>query len=277
MGLWPSRRDQGLTGREREPQELHMAGFDYDRSDIHLCYDESRGLPPETEGLWMEALSEHVPRCTAETIIDLGCGTGRFTRCLADHFSAQVVGIEPSWRMLTMAKTVISSPSIASVHGRAESLPLADGQVDMVFLSMVYHHIRDKDRGIGEIARVMRRAGSLCVRTATLESVDSYLWVQYFPRARQIEAARMPSSEGLVETLRASGFELKGHNVVQQFFAKNLHEYLEKISLRGISSLRMLTEEEFQAGLGDFREYCHGNDTGRAVYEDIDLFIFSVL
>lgn len=253
-----------------------MAGFDYDQSDIHQCYDESRELPPETEGLWMEALSERVPRCTVETIIDLGCGTGRFTQCLSDHFSAQVLGIEPSWRMLTMAKAAISSPSIAFVHGQAESIPLADGLTDMVFLSMVYHHIRDKGRGIGEIARVTRQGGCLCVRTATLESIDTYLWVRYFPRAHQIESARMPSREGLVEAIRASGLELKGHSVVQQLFAKNLHDYLEKISLRGISSLRMLTDEKFQAGLGDFREYCHGNDTGRAVYEDIDLFIFRV-
>jgi len=154
-----------------------MTGFDYDQSDIHLCYDKSRELPLETERQWMEALSEHVTQGSVATIVDLGCGTGRFIRALSGHFSAQIVGIEPARRMLAVAKTAVSSPSVALVQGRAESIPLADLQADMVFLSMVYHHFRDKRRTIGEIARVIRQGGYLCVRTATLESIDTYLWV----------------------------------------------------------------------------------------------------
>jgi hypothetical protein len=74
--------------------------------------------------------------------------------------------------------------------------------------------------------------------------------------------------------MRMSGFLLKGFTVVRQLFAENLLEYARKISLRGISSLRMLEEEEFVAGLEDFRSYCRAKDMGDVVLEDIDLFTF---
>jgi len=260
---------------QRHPEGL-LAGFDYDHSDIHLCYDASRKLPSKTERLWMEAICEYVSQDAIEAIVDLGCGTGRFTQALSDHFSAHVLGIEPSRKMLAVARQTIVSPRIQFVQGRAQAIPLVDGWADMTFLSMVYHHLQSKEKAIGEIARGMRRGGLLCIRTATLESVHSYLWIRFFPRARQIETARMPSRDGLTAVMRASGLELKGHVVVQQFFAGSLREYLQKISLRGISSLRMLTEAEFRAGLCGFEEYCRENETGEPILEDIDLFVFCV-
>jgi ubiquinone/menaquinone biosynthesis C-methylase UbiE len=222
----------------------------------------------------MDAISELISGHSVETIVDLGCGTGRFTGVLAQFFSAHVLGIDPALRMLAVARRTISSTRVRFVQGRAESVPAADDQVDMAFLSMVYHHLQDKERAISEISRVIKRDGCVCLRTATLESINSYLWVEFFPRAHRIELARMPSRESMVETMRMSGFLLKGHAVVRQLFAENLLEYAEKISLRGISSLRMLEEKEFAAGLDDFREYCRTRNRGDAVFEDIDLFTF---
>jgi ubiquinone/menaquinone biosynthesis C-methylase UbiE len=71
-----------------------VSQFSYDRSDIHLCYDQSRLLPPETMRLWMETIATHVPPNAVQTILDLGCGTGRFVEPLADHFAARIVGID---------------------------------------------------------------------------------------------------------------------------------------------------------------------------------------
>lgn len=251
-----------------------MVAFDYDRSDIHLCYDASRQLLGETVSQWMDAISEHVSGHSVDAIVDLGCGTGRFTGILSDHFSAHVLGIDPALQMLAVARRSISSPRVRFAQGRAERVPVASDQVDMAFLSMVYHHLQDKQRAVGEISRVIKRDGCVCLRTATLESIDTYLWVKFFPRAHRIELARMPSRESTTETMRISRFLLKGHTVVRQLFAENLLEYAEKISLRGISSLRMLEEEEFAAGLDDFREYCSAKNSGDAVLEDIDLFTF---
>lgn len=253
-----------------------MGEFRYDQSDIHLCYEKSRQLPAEAIRLWLETISRYVPRDSTQAILDLGCGTGRFTEALSHHFSAQVLGIDPSLKMLMIAKQAISSPLIRFIQGVAESIPLADGEVDMVFLSMVYHHIRDKEKAIGEFVRVLKKGGFLCIRTATADSIDSYLWVQFFPGARQIEVGRMPSREGLTTFLRTSGFESVGHIIVRQLCAKNFQGYFEKIALRGISSLKAIPDDEFREGLVRFEKYCRENGPGESVFEDIELFVLCV-
>lgn len=252
-----------------------MDKFDYDRSDIHLCYQKSRRLSTETVELWLEALSPYAPPNSIEAIVDLGCGAGRFTQALADHYTVQVYGIDPSRKMLTMAQQVTSSPRVQFIQGGAEDIPLADGTADLLFLSMVYHHIQDKRQALDEFARVLKENGYLCIRTGTVDCLDSYPWLQFFPGARQIEASRLPSRSELNETVQAAGkFRLAKHAVICQRFAENLGEYLAKISLRGLSSLKAISDDEFRAGLGRLERYCQEQDTGEAVLEDIDLFIF---
>jgi ubiquinone/menaquinone biosynthesis C-methylase UbiE len=252
-----------------------MGRFDYDRSDIHLCYQKSRRLSTETIELWLEALSQYAPPDSIEAIVDLGCGAGRFAQALADHYAVQVYGIDPSRKMLTMAQQATSSPQVWFVQGGAEDIPLADGTADLLFLSMVYHHIQDKRQALGEFARVLKERGRLCIRTGTVDCLDSYPWLQFFPSARQIEAGRMPSRSELNESVQATGkFRLAKHAVIHQRFAENFGEYLAKISLRGLSSLKAISDDEFQDGLGHLERYCQEQDTGEAVFEDIDLFVF---
>ena len=56
--------------------------FNYDQTDVHLNYDTSRKLPEESLKLWMDAISEYVPKELIKGIVDLGCGTARFSAAL---------------------------------------------------------------------------------------------------------------------------------------------------------------------------------------------------
>jgi ubiquinone/menaquinone biosynthesis C-methylase UbiE len=248
--------------------------LNYDQSDIHLSYDKARSLPDKTVRLWLETIARYVPRESTKTIIDIGCGTGRFTEVLSNHFSARVLGIDPSLNMLVTARQITSSPLVEFIRGAAESIPLVESEVDLVFLSMVYHHIQDKDKAAAEFNRILKRGGFLCIRTSTLEALNSYPWLQFFPGAREIEVSRIPSRDSLITTLESRGFQISGHSVVQQLFAENPDEYLEKIKLRGLSTLRAISDDEFQEGLVRFEKYCREREAGDVVLEDIDLFVF---
>jgi 2-polyprenyl-3-methyl-5-hydroxy-6-metoxy-1,4-benzoquinol methylase len=69
--------------------------MDYDNTDIPVVYDRGRDHGPEFLQLWMDVVSSSVAG-QIKTILDLGCGTGRFSEALASHFDAQVSGIDPS-------------------------------------------------------------------------------------------------------------------------------------------------------------------------------------
>jgi ubiquinone/menaquinone biosynthesis C-methylase UbiE len=117
--------------------------MDYDKTEIPTTYDKARALAPETRRLWQDLLSVHIDRAEVSLIIDLGCGTGRFSELLAGHFSAQVIGMDPSLKMLDQARGKRTIGNAAYCQGYGEALPLRDGCADLVFMSMVYHHFCD--------------------------------------------------------------------------------------------------------------------------------------
>ena len=58
---------------------------------------------------------------TIRRILDLRCGTGRFTNALAEHFGAEVIGLDPSVRMLEQATSKIAHPGADSVLARLQA------------------------------------------------------------------------------------------------------------------------------------------------------------
>jgi ubiquinone/menaquinone biosynthesis C-methylase UbiE len=103
-------------------------------------------------------------------IIDLGCGTGRFSELLAGHFSAQVIGIDPSLKMLDQARRNPAIGNVVYCQGLVEALPFRDGCADLVFMSMVYHHFTDSSAVAKECHRALRQGGYPCIRNGTRES-----------------------------------------------------------------------------------------------------------
>jgi ubiquinone/menaquinone biosynthesis C-methylase UbiE len=120
--------------------------MDYDRSDIPTVYDEARTLTPQGLRLWLDLLSAHIDRGTIPLILDLGCGTGRFSEPLAVHLGARVIAIDPSQKMLNQARGNLGSADITWLRASAEALPLHDGSVDLVFMSMQTNQFNPNDR-----------------------------------------------------------------------------------------------------------------------------------
>ena len=248
--------------------------MDYDRTPLPEVYRVARTLPPETMEVWGRAIRVMLPAAVAlDRVVDLGCGTARFTRLLADVLRASVVGVEPSLRML--AEREVRDDGVADfVAGTAEALPLADASVDMIFASMVYHHLRPAE-ALTEARRVLRPGGHLMLRTPIRESLRGIPMFAFFPEALAIDEARMPSRRGLVEACEAAGLAPHGHQTVRQRFADDPDDYYRKISLRGLSSLQMISDDQFARGLRDFAAYCRSAKRDEPIEEVVELFLFA--
>ena len=90
-------------------------------------------------------------------VLDLGAGTGKLTATLVG-LDAEVTAVEPDQHMLAELRREM--PSIRSVPGRAEEIPLPDGNVDAVLAAQAMHWF-DMDRAMPEIARVLAPGGVL--------------------------------------------------------------------------------------------------------------------
>lgn len=251
-----------------------MSAFDYDVADRAERYDSARALSPDTISQWMNELTAQIPPSGVSRILDIGCGTGRFSAALARTFRATVYGVDPALKALAIAAQKRGLEDIQLIQGPAEAIPLHAHSVDLIFLSMVLHHIGSKPDAFGEFSRVLKYGGRLCIREATRESMASYLWLSFFPEAAAIEAGRVLPRSEIAALASASGFILEAHRTVVQLLAGNLNEYQEKIARRGMSSLQMIPDAAFASGLDALRQHCATADTAAPVYEDIDLFIF---
>ena len=245
----------------------------YDES-VSERYDSARRLPAATMRMWLDVIAKHVPANEIRTIVDVGCGTGRFCGELADKFDARVIGVDPSRAMLAKARSNVSDVRVKFGEGSAECLPVGDGSACLIYMSMVYHHIAEPRRGGREFKRVLRPGGFVCIRNATKDLLSEVLYLKYFPTAMDMNQHRLPWQEDVVNTMQSSGLLLVTHEVIEQQFAESPRDYCDKISHRGLSDLVRLPDAEFHAGIQRMREAIERREVSGPILEPVDLFVF---
>src|SRR5262245_40255808 len=119
----------------------------------------------------MDAVARYVGDGPLTTILDLGCGTGRFADALATRFGATVIGVDPSRKMLAQARAKRRQGAVRYVCGSGESIPVGDQAVDLTFMSMVFHHFADPASAALECYRVGRTDTAVFLRAGTTEHI----------------------------------------------------------------------------------------------------------
>src|SRR5262249_1108192 len=150
----------------------------------------ARGYSPEVLRLWLDRVAAHAPPAP-QIILDIGCGTGRFTHPFAERFDARVIGVDPSSKMLQAARSKPSSERVEIRLRSARQLPMQDGSADLVFMSMTLHHLADRPRAARECRRVLRPQGRLIVRNATRDCL--YPQARFFRGFQAIVETELPS------------------------------------------------------------------------------------
>jgi len=104
------------------------------------------------------------------TVLDLGSGTGKFTRSLLS-LGAAVVAIEPTRGMREVFERTLSQ--VAVHDGTAEAMPIPDAFADAVVSAQAFHWFRPRP-ALREIRRVLRPGGGLALVWNTRD--DAVRW-----------------------------------------------------------------------------------------------------
>ncbi|MCE9521859.1 MAG: class I SAM-dependent methyltransferase [Alphaproteobacteria bacterium] len=244
--------------------------MDYDKTDMPAVYDLGRNPPDGVLDMWLGRIATAAQGLEISTIVDLGCGTGRFSEPLAARFGANVIGVDPSAKMLSVAKSKSVSARVTFVEGSGENIPCPDASADLIFISMAFHHFRSRMSVANECHRVLRAGGLLCLRNGTRDGTSPY--ERYFPNYRRTLDA-LPSAEEITETFAPSGFQQLQHQLVAHMMARNLDDLAEKAAFRADSTLVRLTQEDFDSGLATLRTTPDARNEPAMI--DIDFFVFA--
>jgi malonyl-CoA O-methyltransferase len=126
-----------------------------------ISYDNAAILHEELINRLLQRLQyiRHQP----ETIIDIGCGTGRGVRGLQKAYpGARVCATDMAYQMLLQARSnfrLLSKKRLVSAD--MERLPFAAQAFDLVFSSLAVHWSNDLRATLREFARVSRPGGLL--------------------------------------------------------------------------------------------------------------------
>jgi SAM-dependent methyltransferase len=133
-------------------------------ADVAGAYERGRPGYPDEAVTWLVGAEP-------QDVVDLGAGTGKFTRALAAH-GHRVVAIEPLDEMRT--ELVEAVPGVHALSGSAESMPLADASADVVASAQAFHWF-DHDAALPEIARVLRPGGRLALVWNSRDDRDPWM------------------------------------------------------------------------------------------------------
>jgi SAM-dependent methyltransferase len=214
-------------------------------------YDAGRALPADLLRRWGDAVESLVGPVDGRRVLDLGAGTGIFSDVWRDWGAAEVVAVEPAAAM--RAEAVARGTRVPFVGAQAEHLPLADGSVDLAWLSAVVHPLRDPTLVGRELGRVLWPSGWVVLR-GFFPGLASLPWLDHLPGSAR-STARFPTPAQVADWFAPAGFRLAGTTTVVERSVTTGRAAADWIAqMRGADSLlTAFTDDELAAGAAALR------------------------
>jgi len=212
-----------------------------DYAKLAADYDAVRGSETMDREYWFAGLAALGRLRRGDRILDLGAGTGRFSRLAAEVGS--VVAADASLDMMSRARDKGSFPL---VRADAHRLPFRRDAFDVTLLVMVLHQLPDYPRALSEVARVSRR---VAIATSDMSSRTLGLLDDAFPSLLAIDRARFPPLDGIVTNLRRAGFGTVTVDARPYRRVVPVAQEIERVRRKYISTFDLLPPGEFERGL----------------------------
>ena len=146
------RLDDPSSVREEYATEVGLAGR-------KASYRFAEG--PDARQVAFEAVAEAAP----QRILEVGCGEGELAERFVRELGCEVVATDQSERMVELTRARGVDARVADV----QALPFRDGEFDCALAAWMLYHVREVDRALAELARVLRPGGRLVAVTNSPE------------------------------------------------------------------------------------------------------------
>jgi SAM-dependent methyltransferase len=189
------------------------------------------------------------------TGLDIGCGTGRYTRLLRGLLpdGSLLVAADVSAAMLAQLKAARRGHALGVVPllSTAEELPLRTASLGLVTAFNCVHHF-DLARFLAAVARVLRPDGQLFIYTRTPEQNARTIWGRYFPGFTEHEQ-RLHSEAAIRDAVRrTAGLKMVATQTFQHPRTSTAERLAAQAQGRHYSTFSFYTPEELRAAIATF-------------------------
>jgi ubiquinone/menaquinone biosynthesis C-methylase UbiE len=218
---------------------------------------------------WMTGhLLDRLKLRPGERVADIGCGTGLYAKGLAER-AGRVLCIDPSPNMLAQLPGYAGlQPIQASAEDLAAGrVTLPYGQLDVVLIKEVIHHVRDRAAVLNGLARLLAPQGRLLV-----VMLPTQIEYPLFSAALELFERLQPDPEAITTAICAAGLHV---DFQYESFALSFEKsrYLSMVRSRYMSLLASFDDDELERGVAEIDERY---PAGRLTYRDRQAFILGV-
>jgi SAM-dependent methyltransferase len=161
------------------------------------------------EGESLQLVAEYAAPGPYRWAVDVGTGTG-FTAFAVAPVAERVVAADITPAMLGEARAISSErglPNVGFALALAESLPFADGSLDLVTCRVAAHHFHDLPQAVAEWRRVLAPGGTLVLADTTApEDEAAARWMDDFELRRDPSHVHDLSPSEWLALLEGAGF-----------------------------------------------------------------------
>jgi trans-aconitate 2-methyltransferase len=175
-----------------------------------------RVADPQAE--WGREVLERLDLEGDETVLDVGCGSGRVTRLLLDRLPrGRVIGVDASPSMVEKARETLGTQRVELIVADILELELP-APVDAIFSNATFHWVLDHRRLFERLHAALRPGGVMEAQCGGIGNVEDFLNSveavsgdeRFAPYLRGISSAWNFASPGDTEVrLRNAGFEVR--------------------------------------------------------------------
>ena len=189
------------------------------------------------------------------TGLDIGCGTGRYTRLLRAVLpdGSRLAASDVSAAMLAQLKAASQrhADEVAPLLAAAEELPLRAASLDLVTAFNCVHHF-DLGRFLAAAARVLRPRGQLFIYTRTPQQNARTIWGRYFPGFTEHEQ-RLHSEDALRDAVRrADGLTMAATQTFHHPRTSTAERLRAQAEGRHYSTFSLYPPQELRAAIATF-------------------------
>lgn len=226
-------------------------------------YDQFWESSPEFINFFTEKIIESLKLVSEDILVDLGCGTGIFSKAIISQLPLDnpIICVDPSDKMLAkIPQTNQYQPLVKDAVEFAHE----SGQYDKILIKEMIHHIKDKEKLLQGLFERLNSGGILLL--ILLPPTIEY---PLFKEALRIYEAVQPHYNDLVNLFQKVGFETTV-NFVEYPVSIPKENYFEMVENRYMSLLSRFDDQQLEQGLTEMKQKYHQQSN----LEFTDNFVF---